>query len=84
MAIIELQRRQWRKSTTATVEARVRRALARDGHVLHKCRPDSRDYHGYGPYYIVDERNCVVSSQHDLDHLARECGVLRPGEVIEE
>jgi len=68
----------------SVIEARVRRALAREGEVLHKCRRDSRDYHGYGPYYIVDERNCVVSSQHDLDDLARECNALRPGEMIAE
>lgn len=68
----------------SVIEARVRRALARDGEVLHKVRPESRDYHGYGPYYIVDERNCVVSAQHDLDDLAREYGVLRTGEVIAE
>ena len=74
----------WRCNSTVAVERRVRRALARDGQVLHKCRPESRDYLGYGPYYVVDERNCVVSAQHDLDDLARECGVLRPGEVIEE
>ena len=74
----------WRRNTTATVEARVRRALAGDGRTLHKVRPESRDYHNYGPYYVADERNCVVSSQHDLDELARQCGVLRPGEVIEE
>lgn len=84
MAIIHLCRRRWRKSTTAAVESRVRRALGRDGHVLHKCRPESRDYHGYGPYYIADERNCIVSAQHDLDDLARECGALRADEVIAE
>jgi hypothetical protein len=66
------------------VEARLRRALGREGEVLHKVRPESRDYYGYGPYYVVDERNCVVSSQHDLDDLARECGVLRTDEVIAE
>jgi hypothetical protein len=68
----------------SVIEARVRRALGREGEVLHKVRPESRDYHGYGPYYIADERNCVVSAQHDLDDLARECGVLRTGEVIAE
>lgn len=74
----------WRRNTTAAVEGRVRRALAQQGETLHKVRADSRDYHGYGPYYIADERNCVVSAQHDLDDLARECGVLRPDEVIAE
>lgn len=73
-----------RPISDAVIEARVRRALAREGEVLHKVRPESRDYHGYGPYYIADERNCVVSAQHALDDLARECGVLRPGEVIAE
>ncbi len=68
----------------SVIEARVRRTLRREGEVLHKVRPESRDYYGYGPYYVADERNCVVSSQHDLDDLARECGVLRTDEVIAE
>lgn len=63
-------------------EQRLRRVLARENHVLHKLKPESRDYHNYGPYYVVDERNCVVSSQHDLDDLARQLGVIRPNEVL--
>jgi hypothetical protein len=77
-----LDRRSLRATRPEAVEARVRRALARQSEMLHKVRPDSRDYHGYGPYYIVDERNCVISAQHDLDQLARERNVLRVGEVI--
>jgi hypothetical protein len=74
----------WRNNTTAAVESRVRRALACQGEMLHKVRPESCDYYGYGPYYVVDERNCVVSAQHDLEQLARELRVLHEGEVIAE
>jgi hypothetical protein len=78
--VIDSDRR--RAISHRAAEQRVRRALARENQVLHKLKPESRDYYSYGPYYVVDERNCVVSSQHDLDGLARQCGVLRPTEVL--
>jgi hypothetical protein len=70
----------------SVIEARVRRALGRDGEVLRKTRPgqtwakvDLGDYYTVDPYTrFPDRRHC------DLAQLARECNVLRPGEVIEE
>ena len=68
------------------VEARVRRAVQRDGEVLRKTRPgntwaklDLGDYYTVDPYTRFPERR-----HRDLEQLAREYRVLRPGELIEE
>ena len=70
----------------SVIEARVRRALAREGEVLRKTRPgntwaksDLGDYYTVAPHTgFPDRRHC------DLEQLARESNVLRPGEVIAE
>ena len=66
------------------VEARVRRVLARDGEVLRKTRPGNAWAKvTFGDYYTVDQHTGNPQRWHcDLEQLARECNVLRPGEVI--
>lgn len=54
-------------------ERRIQRLLAKQGETLRKVREDSKWFDQYGPYTIVDERNCVVASGiTDLDELERE------------
>jgi hypothetical protein len=69
-----------------TVEARVRRALLRDGEVLRKTRPGNTWAKiDFGNYYTVDPHTRFPERRHcDLEQLARECRVLRQGEVIAE
>lgn len=75
-----------RRVPTAVIEARVRRALARDGEVLRKTRP-GRTWAkvDFGDYYTVDPHTRFPERRHcDLEELAREYRVLRQGEVIVE
>lgn len=66
------------------VEARVRRALRRDGEVLRKPRSAS-ERQELGDYFTADVHNGNPERWHcDLEQLARDCDVLRPGEVITE
>ena len=68
------------------IEARVRRALARDGEVLRKTRP-GRTWAkvDLGDYYTVDPHTRFPDRRHcDLEQLARDYRVLRPDEVIVE
>ena len=68
----------------SVIEARLRRALAREGEVLRMTRPGNTwAKHDCGDYYVIDNAtNGVVRTHCDLEQLARECNVLRPGEVI--
>ena len=70
----------------SVIEARVRRALRREGELLRKTRPGNTWAKvDFGDYYTVDPHTGNPERRHcDLGKLARECGVLRPGEVIEE
>jgi hypothetical protein len=70
----------------SVVEARVRRALRRAGEVLRKTRPGTTWIRAnFGDYYTVHPHTGTPERWHlDLDGLARELRVLRPGEVIEE
>ena len=75
-------RRQWRKSTTATVEARVRRALRSEGQVLRKPRGE-RERQELGDYFTADAHTGTPERRHcDLETLAREYGVIYAHEVI--
>jgi hypothetical protein len=67
-----------------TVEARVRRALLRDGEVLRKTRPGNTWAKiDLGDYYTVDPHTRFPERRHcDLEQLAREYRVIRPGEAI--
>lgn len=66
------------------IEARVRRALARDGAVLRKTRPGNTWAKiDLGDYFTVDSHTGFPDRRHlDLDELARELFVLKPFEVI--
>lgn len=65
------------------LEARVKRALEKDGQTLKKCREDSRWYNELGEHYTVDvELNCVNAKHVDLEAWARELGVLKDFESV--
>ena len=82
MTVIHLYRRQWRSSTTAAVEARVRKKLAADGQVLRRPR-GQRERLELGDYFTADAHTGNPERRHcDLEQLAREYGVLYPHEVI--
>jgi len=72
------------KVSQAAIEARVRRAVAEDGLFLRKPR-NAVEQRELGHYILVSARTgyaeCWTS---DLAELARECGVIRTNEVIEE
>jgi len=66
------------------IEDRVRRSLAREGQVLRKPRSE-RERSEFGHYLVVDAHTGDPERWHcDLSELARECGVLRLGEAIEQ
>jgi hypothetical protein len=68
----------------SVIEARVRRAIARQGEIL--CRPrGERTRRDLGNYFTVDAHTGNPQRWHlELAELARECKVLQPGEVIED
>jgi hypothetical protein len=70
--------------TIRALEARVRRRLAREGEVLHKCRQGSRWYPDLGDYYAANERNHLVRTHIDLEQLAEELGVIGAAESVAE
>lgn len=75
----------WRKNTSAAVEARVRRALAREGEVLRRTRPGTPEAAEFGAYWTADPHTGNRVRWHlCLETLAREVNALRAGEVIEE
>jgi hypothetical protein len=69
----------------SVVEARVRRALRREGEVLRKPRPGiTWTRANFGDYFTVDPHTGNPQRWHlELHALARELCVLRPGEVLE-
>jgi len=70
--------------TRSMVEARLRRALHRNAEVLHKTRPGNTwAKANFGDYYTTNRRTGIPKRQHvELETLARELGVMCPGEVI--
>lgn len=83
MDMIHFYRRRWRKSTTATVEARVRKALRAEGQVLRKPRGE-RERQELGDYFTADAHTGNPERRHcDLEQLAREYRVIYDHEVIE-
>jgi hypothetical protein len=66
----------------SAVEARVKRALSKDGQLLRRCSSRSRWFHNLGDYYIVDERNCIVATDVDLEQLAHEFRLLASDRAI--
>ena len=68
----------------SVVEARIRRALRREGEVLVKTRPgNTAEKAEFGDYYTVNPHTGNPERwKCDLGELVRECGVLRAGEVL--
>lgn len=56
-------------TSTSALEQRIRRRLARANHRLVKSR-SAQARQNLGEYYVVDDRNCVLQSQCDLETLA--------------
>jgi|GEM_PF-4399805 len=64
-----------------TLLSRIRTALRRNGERLIKAR--GADMHWrYGPYYIVDDRNCIIAYGCTPTGLATELGLLRSDEQL--
>lgn len=63
----------------AALEARIRRALKKEGQRLSYPR-NAADQARYGYTVIDNERNCVIASNCDLQTLARELNVLAAGD----
>ena len=68
----------------AVVEARVRRAVSRDGQVLRKTRPGTTwAKSDFGDYYTACSRTGNPVRRHfTLEQLARDEGVLQPFETL--
>ncbi len=63
---------------------RINRRLAPECQRLHKLRGD-RWESTLGRYYIIDGiRNQAIASHCDLEEVARDLNVLRPGETLAE
>lgn len=64
------------------LEGRVRRALAKESLVLHKCKTDSKWFNELGEYYLTEEHGGMSAQHQDLETLAKEYGVLREFEEL--
>ena len=52
----------------------INRRLA--GERLKLCRYDSRSFNELGRYYVIDNYNCLVSKDIDIQDYAKELGVI--------
>lgn len=66
-----------------SIKGKVQRRLNRKGQALRKARNDATRQK-WGDYFIVDVYDRVISKNIYLLGLAKELGVLKPGEKIEE
>ena len=65
------------------LEARVKRALHREGQLLKKSREDTRAYMDWGEYGVIDPRSGGAVATHcDLEDLAQERGVMKSYETL--
>ena len=71
------------KVSERAMEARIKRALEKQGQILKKCRVDSRFYSDFGDYYIVNQSNNVEATHCTLLGLAKETGLLKAYEELE-
>lgn len=70
--------------TKGALFQRLRRRLAKDGHILKATRGE-RYRHDLGDFFTVDEwNNVVVDRQINLEPLGRELGVLKAYEQMED
>jgi hypothetical protein len=47
-----------------------------DGERLKLCRYDSHSFNELGRYYVIDNYNCLVSKDIDIQDYAKELGVI--------
>lgn len=70
--------------TLRALVARINRKLAKGGEMLHTLR-GQRYEQEFGRYYIVNlDANRVDTTDVDPEALARELGVMRPWEALED
>jgi hypothetical protein len=61
---------------------RINRKLKSDNEMVRKARGSARSL---GEYYVIDfNRNWITGQNVDIEELARELGVLREWETVEE
>ena len=67
------------------VYRRLKRALARQGETLHRCRRDSRWWPDLGDFYSADLYTNGISGRHlDVVSMAHEMRLIAPNEVVAE
>lgn len=70
-------------ATINAIEKRIKRKLAHNGLRLLKAK-NERVRLDVGDYYIVDVQTGGANETHvDIEGLAQELGVMKPGEVME-
>jgi hypothetical protein len=57
-----------------TLVQRINRKL--DGERLKLCRYDSPSFNELGRYYVIDNYNCLVSKDIDIQDYAKELSVI--------
>ena len=73
------------KVARRAVFARLARHLNKENLMLKKSREDSRWLSDLGDYYIVNATNNTIASAHiNLEELAKEEGLLKPFEELED
>lgn len=69
--------------TERALFARVSRHLAKEGTQLKRCSPNTSAHAELGDYFTV-RGSAVNSTKVNLDKLARQLGLLRPYERLED
>jgi hypothetical protein len=69
-------------TSMSAIEDRVRRKLKQKGQSLRKPL-SATSIRECGNYYILDDRNYIAAKHINLIDLAKELGVLKPGEKVE-
>ncbi|GEA58909.1 hypothetical protein [Vibrio comitans] len=71
------------KIAIRALEARVNRALNKEGLELRKSHPQSRWIVENGRYYVVDQfRNAIEAHHVDIEAMARDLGKLANGDEV--
>lgn len=63
--------------------ARLKRSLAKDGMILRKARSEAAASQ-MGEWFIVNDRNHLLADHVDIEHEAREKGLLTPYEYLDD
>lgn len=67
----------------ATLEKRIRRHLARQGHTLVKSRPGTKAHEHYGRYSIHDSSFELLAEHINLESRCRAYGLLAENEAVD-